>query len=150
MNKVITFLQRIFFSSEQFEHDEDFYKDDPMTLFWKKILVNKRVALARLYISGLGYYEANLDISKISRNMPDPGFTAYRKQRLYVRHDITRGLKKGNSHFGAMVGDGWYNALPLRLLGRFYFRDVQQTGRRCPGTNGIVGFPAKKTSNWIN
>ena len=62
--------------SKQFEHDEEFYKDDPMPLFRKKILVNKRIALARLYISGLGYYEAYLNNSKISRNMLDPGFTA--------------------------------------------------------------------------
>ena len=42
-----------------------------------------------------------------------------------------------------MLGNGWYNALSLRLFGRFNFRYIQQTGIRCPDTNGSVGFPAK-------
>ncbi|MGZ8559890.1 MAG: family 78 glycoside hydrolase catalytic domain, partial [Chitinophagaceae bacterium] len=117
--------------SKQFEKDEDFYKDDPMPLFRKQFLIGKKIASARLYISGLGYYEAYLNNSKISNNMLDPGFTAYRKQVMYVTHDITSLLTKGNNNIGIMLGNGWWNALPLRLFGRFNFRDVQQTGRPC-------------------
>lgn len=116
---------------QQFEKDEDFYQEDPMPLFRKQIIIKKKIATARLYISGLGYYEAYLNNNKIGENKLDPGFTTYRKEVLYVTHDITRLLKKGNNTLGVMLGNGWWNALPLRLFGRFNIRDVQQTGRPC-------------------
>jgi alpha-L-rhamnosidase len=117
--------------SKQFEKDEDFYKDDPMPLFRKQFSANKKIISARLYISGLGYYEAFLNNSKISNHVLDPGFTSYRKQVQYITHDITELLKKGNNTVGIMLGNGWYNPLPIRLFGRFNLRNVQQTGRPC-------------------
>lgn len=51
---------------KQFERDEDFYRDDLMPLFRKAFSATKRVESARLYISGLGYYEAYLNGQKIS------------------------------------------------------------------------------------
>jgi len=117
--------------SKQFERDEDFYQDDPMPLFRKELLIKKKVRAARLYISGLGYYEAYMNNHKISENKLDPGFTSYRKEVLYVTHDITKQLKKGKNTLGVMLGNGWWNALPLRLFGRFNIRNVQQTGRPC-------------------
>ena len=114
---------------KQFEKDEDFYQNDPMPLFKKSFNATKKIASARLYISGLGYYEAYLNDKKIGNNVLDPGFTAYRKQVLYTTYDITDLLKKDNNTLGIMLGNGWYNALPLRLFGRFNLRDFQQTGR---------------------
>ena len=49
---------------KQFEKPEDFYGDDPMPLFRKTFDATKKVAAARLYISGLGYYEAYLNGKK--------------------------------------------------------------------------------------
>src|SRR4028119_45026 len=43
---------------KQFEKPEDFYGDDPMPLFRKAFQAKKKVESARLYVSGLGYYEA--------------------------------------------------------------------------------------------
>lgn len=113
----------------QFERDEDFYQDDPMPMFRKKIRIRKAVKTARLYISGLGYFEASLNGKRIGDHVLDPGWTAHRKQVLYVVHDVTNHLKQGNNTFGVMLGNGWYNPLPLRLFGRFNLRDHQQTGR---------------------
>jgi alpha-L-rhamnosidase len=115
--------------SKQFERDEDFYQNDPMPLFKKQFKSAKTIASARLYISGLGYYEAYLNDKKIGDNVLDPGFTAYRKQVLYTTYDITDLLQKDNNTLGIMLGNGWYNPLPLRLFGRFNLRDFQQTGR---------------------
>lgn len=114
-----------------FEKDEDFYGDDPAPLFRKIFPLRKTLASARLYVSGLGYYEAFLNGKKISDHVLDPGWTTYGKQVLYVTHDITSLLKKGANTIGFMLGNGWYNPLPLRLFGRFNLRDVQQTGRPC-------------------
>ena len=116
---------------KQFEKPEDFYGDDPMPLFRKTFDATKKVAAARLYISGLGYYEAYLNGKKVGDHVLDPGWTTYKKQALYVTHDVTALLQKGANSIGIMLGNGWYNPLPLTLFGRFNLRTVQQTGRPC-------------------
>ncbi|MDR3260476.1 MAG: family 78 glycoside hydrolase catalytic domain, partial [Tannerella sp.] len=115
--------------SKQFTRDEDFYQDDAMPLFRKSFSVRKTVTSARLYICGLGYYEASLNGRKVGDNLLDPGWTAHKKQALYVVHDVTGLLQRGANAAGVMLGNGWYNPLPIRLFRRFNLRDHQQTGR---------------------
>ncbi|MBO9639739.1 MAG: family 78 glycoside hydrolase catalytic domain, partial [Siphonobacter aquaeclarae] len=50
---------------------------------------------------------------------------------LYSVYDVTTMLKSGENTLQVLLGNGWYNPLPLRLFGRFNLRDVQQTGRPC-------------------
>ena len=111
--------------------DEDAYKDDPMPLFRKEFNASKKIESARLYISGLGYYEAYLNGKKISNNMLDPGWTTYKKQVLYVVHDITTQIQRGGNVIGVVLGNGWWNPLPFKLFGRWDIRDYQQTNRPC-------------------
>lgn len=111
--------------------DEDYYKEDRMPLLRKEFSTNKKISSARLYISGLGYYEAYLNGKKISDHVLDPGFTTYRKQVLYVVHDITSLLQQGSNVAGIMLGNGWWNPLPFKLFGRWDLRNYQQTGRPC-------------------
>ena len=127
--------------TKQFEKDEDFYQKDPMPLFRKKINVSKKIATARLYISGLGYSEVYINDKKIGDHILDPAFTAYSKQVMYVTYDITASLKnKSTNTLGVMLGNGWYNPLPLRLFGRFNLRDVQQTGRPCIKAQVLIKY----------
>ncbi|MBS1598067.1 MAG: family 78 glycoside hydrolase catalytic domain [Bacteroidetes bacterium] len=111
--------------------DEDYYKDDRMPLFRREFVAKKLVSSARLYICGLGYYEAYLNGNKIGDHVLDPGFTTYHKQAQYVSYDITTQIKKGKNAAGIMLGNGWYNPLPIRLFGRIDLRKWQQTGRPC-------------------
>ncbi|MFT3705234.1 MAG: family 78 glycoside hydrolase catalytic domain [Agriterribacter sp.] len=113
------------------ERDEDYYKDDRMPLFRKSFSVSKKIKTARLYISGLGYYEAYLNGKKIGDHVLDPGFTTYRKQVLYVVHDITALAISGENVAGIMLGSGWWNPLPFKLFGRWDLRHYQQTARPC-------------------
>ena len=108
--------------SKQFERDEDFYQDDKMPLFRKLFNTKKKVESARLYVAGAGYYEAYLNGKKISNQMLDAGWTNYSKQVLYSVHDITTLMKTGNNVAGIMLGNGWFNPLPLRLFSRFNLR----------------------------
>lgn len=108
---------------------EDFYKDDPAPLFGKEFSVGNQVESAKLYISGLGYYEAYLNGEKISPFLLDAGWTAYDHQVLYNVYDITHLLRDGVNDFGAIVGNGWYNLLPLKFWGRHIFRDALASGR---------------------
>ena len=116
---------------KQFERDEDFYRDDPMPLFRKAFDIKKKIQTARLYIAGLGYYEAYLNGTKIGDQLLDPGWTTYKKQVLYSVHDVTSLVRNGTNLLGTMLGNGWYNPLPIRLFSRFNLRDVQETGRPC-------------------
>lgn len=117
--------------SKQFTRDEDFYNDDRMPLFRRDFSLQKRIATARLYISGLGYYEAFINGRRVSDHVLDPGWTTYKKEVLYVVHDVTELIKQGNNIAAVRLGNGWWNPLPLRLFSRFNLRDVQQTGRPC-------------------
>lgn len=117
------------------EKDSLYYLPDPMPLFRKGFIAKKKIAAARLYITGVGYYEVNLNGSKVAKSVGDrvlePGWTTYRKQVLYTVHDIKDQLKKGNNVVGVMLGNGWWNPLPFRIFGRWLLRDYQQTGRPC-------------------
>jgi alpha-L-rhamnosidase len=115
----------------QFICDEDFYKDDPNPLFRKQFSIKKKVQSARLYIAGLGYYEAYFNGEKIGNDVLSPAFMAYRAQVSYLTYDITQKLQNGENTLGVMLGNGWYNPLPLQLFGKFNLREHQQTGRPC-------------------
>lgn len=115
--------------SQQFTRDEDFYQEDPMPLFRKSFHASKKIASARLYVSGMGYYEAYLNGEKVGDHVLDPGWTSYGKQVLYAVYDVTERLKKGDNVVGFMLGNGWYNPLPLRFWGAINMRDALETGR---------------------
>ncbi|MDR0713652.1 MAG: glycoside hydrolase family 78 protein, partial [Bacteroidales bacterium] len=112
-------------------NDKDFYRDDPAPVFRKIFETQKKVTAARLYLSGLGYCEASINGEKIGNRVLDPGWTAYHKQTPYVTCDVTGKVKKGKNVLCVMLGNGWYNPLPLRMWGRFNIRDALTVGRPC-------------------
>ena len=99
--------------------DEDFYKEIPSPLFRKSFEVKGEVERARLYITGLGYYEAYINGSKVGDHVLDPGWTNYGKRVLYESYDIKDVLDQGPNVIGVMLGNGWYNPLPLGLFRKF-------------------------------
>jgi len=68
---------------------------------------------ARVYISGLGYYELRLNGQKVGGHVLDPGWTTFSKRVLYVTYDVTPFLKKGKNAIGVMLGEGWYKSRAL-------------------------------------
>lgn len=109
--------------------DADHYKDDPAPLFRKTFTATKSVKKARLAISGLGYYEASINGSRVGDHVLDPGWTRVEKRVLYSVYDVTQELRKGENCIGVMLGNGWYNPLPLRLFGSFNLREHLAIGR---------------------
>ena len=105
------------------EKDEDHYKDDPAPLFRKEFNLKKPVRSARLYVSGLGYYEAYLNGRRVGDHVLDPGWTTYSQRILYSAYDVTDLLRNGSNALGIIVGSGWYNPLPLRMWGWLNLRD---------------------------
>jgi len=109
--------------------DEDFFKDDPAPLFRKDFLTRSKIKKARLYISGLGYYLSYLNGKRIGDHELDPGWTDYSERVFYSTYDVTDFIKKGENCLGVMLGNGWYNPLPLRMWGRRNIRENLVTGR---------------------
>ena len=73
---------------------------------------------ARLYLSGLGYYELRINGEKVGTQVLDPASTYYHNdvplelgaRVLYASHDVTAFLGAGRNAVGVMLGNGWYAA----------------------------------------
>lgn len=111
------------------DKDEDFYKNIPAPLFRKGFSTDKKIAKARLYIAGLGYNEVYLNGQKISDYRLEPGWTQFAKTVYYNVHDVTEKIVQGKNALGVILGNGWYNPLPLRLFGNWNLREYLTIGQ---------------------
>lgn len=91
-----------------FHNDKPF---DASPLLRKGFDVEKKVKSAKVYISGIGYYELFINGEKIGTSVLDPGWTDYRRTILYATHDITENLQDGENIAGVMLGRGFYGML---------------------------------------
>jgi alpha-L-rhamnosidase len=82
--------------------------------FRRAFSLSGHVKRARIYISGLGYYELYLNGQKVGDHVLDPGTSDYSKRVLYATYDIDGFLQKENA-LGVMVGPGWYGIPKLRM-----------------------------------
>ena len=110
-------------------NEEEFYEDDPAPLFRRSFQVEKPIQRARLYVAALGYHEFRLNGRSLSDHALDPAWTSAQKRTYYTCHDLTQRLSQGENVIGAMLGNGWYNPLPLRMWGRINIRDHLMVGR---------------------
>ena len=111
------------------QQDEDFYRDDPAPLFRKEFDLKKNVKKARLYISGLGYYEAFLNGKRIGDHLLDPGWTTYSKRIFYSTYDVTENIHNGQNCASVILGNGWYNPLPMKMWGWVNLREHLTIGK---------------------
>lgn len=100
----------------------------PAPLLRKKIITGKEISQARAFVTGLGYFEFYVNGSKVSDDVLVPNQTNYGKRPgiekagiplpddfreyrvMYLSYDISSLLKRGENVFGAIVGNGFYNA----------------------------------------
>lgn len=112
-----------------FSTDENnLYKDNPAPHFRKEFKVRKKIKKAIMYVSGLGYYEAYLNGKKIGNKLLDPGWTNYAKRILYSTYNVTDYIQAGDNCAGMLLGNGWYNPLPLKMWGRINIRKFLSIG----------------------
>lgn len=95
-------------------------RPEPAPLFRKSFTAGKKVHNARLYISGLGYYELYLNGVKVGDHVLDPAFTRYDKRVLYATYDVTEKIRDGDNAVGVMLGNGWYNLTSRGVWGFDY------------------------------
>ncbi|MBS1703200.1 MAG: family 78 glycoside hydrolase catalytic domain [Armatimonadetes bacterium] len=101
----------------------DPYDDDPAPLLRKSFRIEKPVASATLFVSGLGYFEPRLNGEKVGDHQLDPGWTDFSKRVSYSMFDVSKQLRQGENVLGAMLGNGWFNPLPLKMWGHLNLRE---------------------------
>lgn len=113
------------------ERDEDFYKPHPAPLLRKSFQIRGPVKQARVYTTAAGYQELSLNGKRVGDHRLDPAWTAVDKRLYYSTHDVTSQLKPGENALGIVLGNGWYNPLPMRFWGGKNFRASLTSGRPC-------------------
>lgn len=63
---------------------------------------------ARLYLTALGVYEAELNGVPVGDHVLAPGWTSYSHRLRYQVFDVTEMLHPGQNAIGALLGDGWF------------------------------------------
>ena len=79
----------------------------------KEFPVEGNVASARLYISGLGFYECYLNGRKINEDIFAPTATDYTKSVNYNVFDVMEFLKDKQNTIGVILGNGRYFSMRL-------------------------------------
>lgn len=109
--------------------DAGFYGEDPAPLFRKSLRLNGPIRRARLYVSGLGYYEASLNGQRVGDHVLDPGWTKFGKRVNYSTYDVAGLLNQGENCLGVALGNGWYNPVPMKMWGNRNLRVDLDVGR---------------------
>jgi alpha-L-rhamnosidase len=86
--------------------------------FRKEFKTEKTVKSARAYIAVAGLYELYINGKRIGDHRLDPTFTHFDRRNLYLTHDVTQELQKGQNVIGVLLGNGWYN---LQSIAVWYF-----------------------------
>lgn len=109
--------------------DSTLYNDHPAPLFRKDFQIQKGLVSARLSITAAGYYIISINGKRLENNILDPAWTNFSKRVYYSNYDITSLIGKGTNVIGVILGNGFYNSLPLRMFGKFNFREILPTGQ---------------------
>jgi alpha-L-rhamnosidase len=88
--------------------EEDTSRAQPSPLLRREFEVRAGVQQARLYITALGVYEAQINGQVAGDHVLDPGWTSYHYRLRYQTFDVTGLLQEGHNAVGAILADGWY------------------------------------------
>lgn len=88
--------------------DEDTSRPQPSPLLRREFDVRGKVARARLYVTALGVYMAEINGQRVSEDVMAPGWTSYAHRLRYQTYDVTALLGEGRNAIGAVLGNGWY------------------------------------------
>ncbi|KAL4747008.1 hypothetical protein BDW72DRAFT_209931 [Aspergillus terricola var. indicus] len=88
--------------------EENLEEPQPEDLFRKEFNLPFKPASARLYITALGVYEAELNEQSVGDHFLAPGWTSYHGQLQYQTYDVTTLLNTSQNCLGVRVAEGWY------------------------------------------
>ncbi len=84
------------------------YTSPPTPLLRKAFTLSMPIASARLYITALGLYDAELNGQRVGDARLAPGRTEYAVRVPYHTYDVTSHLTQGDNAIGVTLGDGWF------------------------------------------
>jgi alpha-L-rhamnosidase len=99
-----------------------YVEEQACPVFRKEFTAEKEIRYARLYISGLGLYEAEINGSKVGDLLLTPGWTSFHSRVQYQTYDVTDQVKRGENAMGVTLGNGWY-----RGFKQFFSRTKQSS-----------------------
>ncbi|HZO73561.1 MAG TPA: glycoside hydrolase family 78 protein [Ktedonobacteraceae bacterium] len=88
--------------------EEDRTRAQPAPFLRREFDVYPGMSRARLYVTSLGVYEAQINGQVVGDQVLAPGWTSYSTRLLYQTFDVTSLLRQGRNALGAILGDGWY------------------------------------------
>ncbi|KAK2693579.1 hypothetical protein QWA68_006994 [Fusarium oxysporum] len=77
---------------------------------------------ARLYITALGLYGAEINGERVEDHALAPGFQSFKHLHVYDTYDATEAVSRGRNAIGILVSQGWYAG---RLFGHIEKRDFR-------------------------
>ncbi|KAF4493537.1 hypothetical protein FAGAP_10336 [Fusarium agapanthi] len=76
--------------------------------FRKEFKLPDDISSARLYITALGIYEAEINGKRVGDSVLAPGWQSFHHRHVYDTYDVTKLLTPGSNAISALVGEGWY------------------------------------------
>lgn len=76
----------------------------------KEFSVDKDVASARIYVTGLGGYVMYINGQRVGKDLLTPGWTHYPEKLQYQTYDVTDQVKTGINAMGALLGNVWWSS----------------------------------------
>jgi len=94
---------------EQISLSDSIIHDGRSLLLRNEFECKENIQSAKVFVTGLGYYELYLNGNRVGDHVLSPAKTNYAEEILYDTYDVTDQLKKGKNAFGIHLGNGWYN-----------------------------------------
>jgi alpha-L-rhamnosidase len=85
---------------------------NPLPIFAKPFTASKQVANARLYVAGLGAYDATVNGKKVTDTVLNPGVTNPLRSAEYGTYDVTKLVQGGDNTLGVALGNGQTDVYP--------------------------------------
>ncbi|MFA6482869.1 MAG: family 78 glycoside hydrolase catalytic domain [Bacteroidales bacterium] len=124
--------------------DSLFYLDHPAPLLRTGFVIHGDIERAEMRITAAGYYETWINGERIGDQQIDPAWSDFCK-RIYVTSlDVTESVHKGRNAWGIMLGNGFYNPLPLRMWGGRNIRNDLPVGKPCVIARLVVTLKSGK------
>ncbi|XP_044724106.1 bacterial alpha-L-rhamnosidase 6 hairpin glycosidase domain-containing protein [Hirsutella rhossiliensis] len=76
--------------------------------FRKSFLAGHDIESARLYITALGLYEAEINGKRVGDAVLSPGWQSFNYRHVYDTYDVTALIKDGDNAIGVSIGEGWF------------------------------------------
>jgi hypothetical protein len=105
---------------------------NPLPVFATRFSVERPIASAMLYATGLGQYAATVNGSPVGDAVLEPGQTSYWAEVSYRTYDVTNLMQHRGNVLGMEVGSGALQQADTSSIGRYMFQ---------PENNEVLGTP---------